>query len=29
MKKDVWEGRVEEDANEENLGSCHRPQGDI
>jgi len=29
MEKGVWEDRVGEDADQENLGSCYRSQGDI
>jgi len=29
VEKGVWEGRVREDANQENLGSCYRSQRDI
>ena len=27
MEKDVWKGRIREDAGTETLGSCHRAQG--
>ena len=29
MEKDVWEGRIGEDADKESLGSCYRSQGDV
>ena len=29
MEKSIWEGRVEEDADKENLGSCNRSQRNV
>jgi len=29
VKEGVWEGRVREDADQENLGLCYRSQGDV
>jgi len=29
VEKSVWKGRIRENANKKNLGSCNRSQGDV
>jgi len=29
VEESIWEGKVRKDADQENLGLCYRPQGDV